>query len=133
MAEHIAAVKELLKPYDRPVYFGDASGATDYPYVLLWASPGLLHAAEADGVQDDLNELLGVTTVAADADTVLIAAPRVRSYLLGKSPQVDGRHVQPLRLEHSERVQPDRDVTIGETNRHPAFAVDMLRLISEPA
>ncbi|MFC5676070.1 hypothetical protein [Aeromicrobium endophyticum] len=132
MAEHVAAVKELLKPYGRPVHFGEAPGETNYPYVLLWASPGLLRAAELDGVQDDLDELLGVTTVAATSDAVLVAIGRVRGYLLGKSPQVEGRFVQALRLEGSQRVQPDLDVTIGQTNRHPSFGVDMLRLISEP-
>jgi hypothetical protein len=132
MKEHIVAIRKLLEPYNRPVYFADATGATDYPYVLLWASPGLLKAAEVDGVQDDLDELLGVTMVAATTDAVLSAVPKVRGCLLGKSPQVEGRFVQALRLEDSQAVQPDRDVTIGQTNRHPSFAVDMLRLISEP-
>jgi hypothetical protein len=133
MDDHIAGIKALLQPYGRSVYFGEAPETPSYPYVLLWASPGLLRADEVDGVQDDLNDLLGVTTVAATSDAVLVAVKRVRGYLLGKRPSVDGRYVQPLRLEDSQRVKPDRDVTIGKTNTHPSFAVDMYRLISEPA
>lgn len=133
MRAEVAGVKTLLSPYNHPVYFGDVPGAPTYPYVLLWGSGGLMRADEVDGAQDDLNDILGVTTVAANPDACLIANDRVRSYLLGKTPTATGRHVQPLRLHDSRPIDLDRDVTLPATNTHPAFAVDLYRLISEPA
>lgn len=141
MKAHIDAIKAMLAPYGKDVYFADAVKYDNegkvlpltYPYVLLWSGTGRMTSDELDGVQDDLNDILGVTTVAASADATLVAALRVRSYLLGKQPVVEGRYVQPLRLFDSQQVTPDREVTIPGTNRHPAFAVDLYPLISEPA
>lgn len=133
MKAHIDGIKVLLEPYGHPVYFADVPETPTYPYVLLWSGLGRLTSDEFDGAQDDLNDLLGVTIVAATPEAVLVAGPRVRSYLLGERPIVEGRYVQPLYLHDSQQVTPDRDVTIPNTNRHPAFAVDLYRLISEPA
>lgn len=141
MKAHIDAIKAMFAPYGKDVYFADAVKydaqgnvvPLTYPYVLLWSGTGRLISDEVDGAQDDLNDILGVTTVAASADAVLVATARVRSYLLGKQPVVEGRYVQPLRLIDAQQVTPDRDVTVPGTNRHPSFAVDLYRLISEPA
>lgn len=141
MKAHIDGVKALLAPYGKDVYFADAAKydaqgnvvPLTFPYVLLWSGLGRLTSDEFDGEQDDLNDLLGVTTVAATSDAALVAGARVRSYLLGKQPSVDGRYVQPLHLHDSQTVEVDRDVTMPNTNRHPSFTVDLYRLISEPA
>lgn len=133
MKAHIDAIRALLEPYGKPVYFVDVPEAPTYPYVLLWTSAGRMVSDEVCGKLDDLNDILGVTIVGATPDAVLVAAPRVRSYLMDKQPQVEGRHVQPLRLFDSQNVDVDTDVTVPATNRHPAFAVDLYRLISEPA
>lgn len=130
---HFEAVRALLEPFGKPVHIIDAPGSPTYPYVLLWGSPGLLQAAEADGVQDDIDDLVGVTHVAATPEAALVVVDRVRSYLMGARPVVEGRHVQPLRLFDSRNVEVDRDVTMPATNRHPAYAVDLYRLVSEPA
>lgn len=133
MKAHIDGIKALLAPYGHPVHFVDVPEVPTYPYVLLWSGLGRLTSDEFDGEQDDLNDLLGVTTVAANPDATLIAGARVRSYLLGKQPVVEGRYVQPLHLHDSQTVAVDRDVTIPNANRHPSFVVDLYRLISEPA
>lgn len=133
MKAHIDAIRVLLEPYGKPVHFVDVPEAPTYPYVLLWTSAGRMVSDEVCGKLDDLNDILGVTIVGATPDAVLVATPRVRSYLMDKQPQVANRHVQPLRLFDSQNVDVDTDVTVPATNRHPAFAVDLYRLISEPA
>jgi len=138
----LAAVEALLAPWGKQVFYIEAKETTDasgvvtpisYPYVLLWGSPGLLRADEMDGAQDDLNDMLGVTVAALTPDACLKAVDKVRSYLLGKQPLANGRHVQPLRLVDSQRVTADQSVTIPATNSHPYFGVDIYRIISEPA
>lgn len=136
MKAHIDAVKTLLAPWGMPVHYGDVpddpSHPTTYPYVLLWSSAGRMISDEVCGTPDDLNDLLGVTTVAATADAALVAVRKVRSYLMGKRPSVAGRYVQPLRLADSRPVEVDEQVSLPDTNRHPAYLVDLYRLISEP-
>lgn len=132
MKAHIDAVKALLAPWGKPVYYGDVPKATTYPYVLLWSSAGRLISDEVCGTPDDLNDLLGVTTVAAEADAALVAVTKVRGYLMGKQPSVAGRYVQPLRLADTRPVEVDEQVTHPDTDRHPAYLVDLYRLISEP-
>ena len=135
MKAELDAVRQLLVPYtgaeNIEVYFGDVPGEPTYPYVLLWCSPGLLEAVEADGAQDDLNEPLGVTYVAETSDAVLVVADRCRKLLVGAQPTAAGRYVQPLRLEDSRAVRADEAWTLPNTDRHPAYAVDIYRLRSE--
>lgn len=142
MRAELAAVEALLTPWGKQVFYVEAKEITDatgvvtpisYPYVLLWGSPGLMRAAEVDGVQDDLDDVLGVTTVALTPDACLKAVDKVRGHLLGKQPLASGRHVQPLRLMDSQRIQADTAVTVPSTNTHPYYGVDIYRLISEPA
>lgn len=132
MRAHIAGIKALLSDYGHPVYFGDVPAAPSYPYVLLWSGLGRMRSDEFCGARDDLNDLIGVTTVAETPDAALVAGARVRSYLLGASPIVAGRFVQPLSLHDSQQVVVDRDVKLPATDRHPAYVVDLFRIISEP-
>lgn len=132
MRAHLLAIKALIQPLGYPVHIGDVAGSATYPYVLLWASGGDVRADELDGAQDDLNDLVGVTMVASSADAALMIPPAVRAALIGARPVVAGRHVQPLRLYDSQRVQSDPQITLPSNNRHPAFVVDLYRLISEP-
>ena len=113
--------------------FDERVTAVRYPYVLLWSSAGRLVSDEVCGTQDDLNDLLGVTTVARDGLGALTAVAKVRPALIGKTPTVDGRYVQRLRLFSSEQIRPDESVKLPDTNDHPVYAVDQYRLISEPA
>jgi len=133
MLAHLNAVKALLEPTGYTVYLIDAATTPTYPYVVLWSSAGMLVADTLDGIQDDLDELLGVTVAAATPEAVLTAVPLVRAALLDAQPVVAGRYVQPLRFFDAVDVSVDRQVTMPNTNRHPAFAVDKYRLISEPA
>lgn len=125
-------MKALIEPLGYPVHIGDASGSLAYPYVLLWGSGGDVTADEMDGKQDDLNDLAGVTMVATNADAALRIPPAVRGVLVGTHLTVAGRHVQPLRLFDSQRVQSDTQTTLPGTNQRPAFVVDLYRVISEP-
>ena len=142
MKAHVVAVARLVEtvwPFD--IYYGDV-GAYDvfeqrvpsitYPYVLLWSSAGRLLSDEVCGTPDDLNDLIGVTTVAADAMGCLTAVGKVREALIGKAPAVAGRHTQRLRLFASEQIRPDESVRLPDTNTYPVYAVDQYRLISEP-
>ena len=133
MKAHIDAIKALLVSTGYGVYFADVPETPGYPYVLLWCSPGLMVADSLCGVQDVLDEPLGVTTAGANTDATLIAAGVVRAALLGAHPTVAGRFVHELRLIDSQRVQVDRDVTLPGTNRHPSYGVDVYALKSDPA
>ncbi len=133
MRAHIAAIEALLEPWGMPVYYGDVDDDPTYPYVLLWSTGGRLVSDEVCGTQDDLNDLLGVTVVADTTEGALAAVAKVRAHLLGQRPLVSGRHVQPLRLTDSRPIEIDEQVTLPDTNTHPAYVVDLYRLISEPA
>lgn len=133
MRAHIDAVKALLGSLPYAVFYGDVTGSPTYPYIMLWSGTGSLDAAEADGVQDDLNDLLGVTMVAQNPDGVLAVAAKVRPVLMGARPTVAGRKVHPLRLFSSQPVRPDESVKLPNTDAHPAYGVDQYRLLSEPA
>lgn len=136
MKAHVAALKVALTTL-YPTYFVDASGATSYPYLLLWTSPGRPGDEVAlDDAQTDLDETFGVTHVAATPDGVLTMTQRVRDVLTpGGHPgrlTVAG-HAVWVRLDDSRPIDVDRDVTIPATGRHPAFGVDLYRLTSTPA
>ena len=58
--------------------------------------------------------------------------PAGRALLAATRPTVTGRAVW-LSLESSEPAAVDRDLTLPDTNRHPAYVVDRYRLISTAA
>ena len=132
MKAHIDAVKLLLAGLGCPLYYVDAAGATTYPYVLIWSSagqPGIESAVAADA---DLSDLLGVTWVDTTPTNALTLAAAGRALLAATRPTVTGWAVW-LSLESSEPAAVDRDLTLPDTNRHPAYVVDRYRLISTAA
>lgn len=137
MIEHVEALRAVLEPLGYPVPFVDASGTTEYPYLLVWgafAVPG--DEVALDDAQTDIDEPFGITSVAATPDAVLVVRRRVKEALTpGGRPgrlAVDGRAVW-VRHEDARPVDVDRDVTLPHSTRHPAFGVDMYRLVSTPA
>lgn len=133
MRTHIEAIRTLLGPLDCPVLYADATGVTRWPYVLIWSTPGsddIESPVADDGAWSDL---LGVTSVDTTANNTLLLAGRVRALLDGAVLPVDGRHaVLTLRRGLGQTVQPDRDLTIPDTNTHPCFAVDRYQLTTQP-
>ena len=121
------AIVALAATSGCPAYFVDVPTEPTYPYHLVWSSGGNL--ALERPVSDshaDIDDLIGVTTVAGTPAGVLIAQANVRAVLDLKSPVVAGRTTI-LELVSSQPVQIDRDVKIPETNRSPAYAVDTYR------
>lgn len=131
MLAHITAVKALLAPLGYAVYYVDVPEAPAFPYVLLWGTGGIAGPEQPMSGPADLTDRLGVTCVAGTPEGVLIAAARVRGVLDGAEPAVAGRRVW-LSLWDSRAVQVDREVTIPNTNRHPAYGVDLYALTSVP-
>lgn len=135
MNEAIAAIRAALTAAGVTNYYVDVPSSRTYPYALVWSSAGRgdieAAVAESSAFSDDV----GVTVVAASPEGVLSVAGRVRAALApfeAGSVAVAGR-VTWLNHYDSRPVQVDRDVTITATNRHPAFGVDMYRLVSTPA
>jgi hypothetical protein len=128
----IDAIKALLAPLGYPVYYVDAPDRPTMPYVLLWGSSGVPSSEQAIVGPGDLTDLLGITTVAATPEAVLIVRSRVRTVLDDSRPTSAGSLVW-LNLADSRPTAVDRDVTDPTTNRHPAYGVDMYRLIAVPA
>jgi hypothetical protein len=125
---YIDAIKAMLAGLGYAVYFVDVPTAPALPYVLLWSpATGLPLAETSVAPVGDFTTPIGVTTVAANPDAVLIATSRVNGALDGAQPAVAGRVVW-LNLTDAQPVAPDRDVT-----PHVAYGVGMYRLISTPA
>ena len=132
MREHVEAIQALLAPI--PVYYADATGADSYPYVLVWSTPGSDDVDPAVADCGAWSDLIGVTSVDTTSNNVLFLAEKTRGMLDGAVLSVTGRHARlHLRKGLGQTVQPDRDVTLPGTNRHPCFQVDRYLLTSQPA
>lgn len=133
MQADIAAIRALLTAAGRTNYFVTVAGAPTLPYDLVWSSGGDLPVERpvADS-HADVDELIGVTTVAGTPEGVLIAQAVTRGALDLKSPAVAGRITSLERVE-SRPIQVDSDVVVPGTNRNPAYGVDMYRYRSTPA
>ena len=134
MKAHIDAISALV-PY--PTYFVDVPSSPTYPYVLLWSSAGAPgREFVLAGVNEDIDEPIGVTAVAATPSGVLTMQKAIRAVLnpggalLGLV--VPGRAAS-IRLYDSRPIDVDREVSIPSSNRHPALGVDMYRITSTPA
>jgi len=110
-----------------PCYFNEVEETPQYPYVLLWCTPGALDSVTLSGVSD-LDESLGVTMVATSSIGVLAMASWVRQALYGFRPAADGWHMSPLSDPYDSRsIQVDRDVSLPGSG-FPSFAVDLYSL-----
>ena len=135
MDETVAAIKAALTAAGVTNYYVDAPSSRTYPYALVWSSAGRPDIEPALVESSAFSDDLGVTVVAASPEGVLSVGERVRAALApfdGGSGVVAGR-ITYLHHYDSRPVQVDRDVTITATNRHPAYGVDMYRLVSTPA
>jgi hypothetical protein len=128
MKAHIDAIRALLDPLGYPSYYVTVPAEpTTYPYVLVWSSSGTVPVEVPVSGSADLTDTIGVTLVAENPDSVLIATARVRGVLNGAHPAVTGRLTW-LNLSDSQPVAVDRDV------KPPvAYGVDTYRLVSTPA
>jgi hypothetical protein len=134
MIAHLEAVQALLAPV-RQTHLIEAVGTLTYPYFLVWPSTG---APGLDGALDlnaDLSFLIGVTSVGENPTS----AGRVASsgkQVLGPTKfvplTVTGRRAS-IKWEGFATANVDRDVTLPNTNRHPAFEAHLYRVESIPA
>lgn len=136
MIAEVTAAKAVIVALGLPVYFAEAPASAAFPRVILWTSAGA-PAIESDITSSTtvIDDILGVTVAAETAEAVLVHAARVRTALTGNgvgSLTVTGRTVT-LVLSESRPVLIDRDITIPTTNTHPAYGVDLIRLVSIPS
>jgi hypothetical protein len=141
---HLDAIRAVLAPLGYPVHFVEAptSNLADGtrqvpvpPYLVIWSSLGALSGAALDNVRADIDDTFGVTYVAGTPEAALVVGQRVRDVLtpLGFGDlSVPGRRAW-VRHEDSRPIQVDRDVVARDLNRHPAYGVELFRLISTPA
>lgn len=134
MRAHMEAVKARLEASGRQVYLVDVpEGVTPtYPYYLIWSTTGIDVSESLADCDEFLNDQIGVTNVGLTPEAVWSAANKSRALLKRHALAVEGHKVEPLKLTDARAVQPDRDVTLTNTNRHPYFGVDLYRLVSEP-
>lgn len=107
----------------------------DYPYVLLWGSPGDEFSGEPGDASladrlDGKEFRFKATYVGANQDALSIVLKRCRAAWNRKTPAVAGFHCSKLRQAALMDAQPDKDVTITGTSNHPLFAVDEFVLVA---
>lgn len=137
MRDHIAAMRATLTAAGLASHYVTVEGAPSYPYVLL--SPGISSPHPDAPLCDSFATLafdILVTAVAGTPDGADIVAARAKAALCpGDRPTalvVAGRRAS-IRWERTETAGVDRDVTIPNTKRNPAFRKDSYRIESTPA
>lgn len=134
MIAHLQAVKALLVPQGRPVHLVDATGETSYPYYVVWPSTGARGAEGALDQNADLSFLIGVTAVGQTVESAGMVARSGRALLGPTKPVplvVPGRRAW-ICWDGLATGDVDRDVTLPNTNRHPAFEAHMYQVESIP-
>lgn len=136
MRAHIDALKALLAQLGRDVYYGAAPASPALPYLLLWSSAGRPgDEVGIDGIRADIDDQIGVTSVAATPTAVLALQRTVRSALSPAGAPLDLEVAgwdSVLTLDDSRPIAVDTDVTIGSSGVHPAYGVDLYRLRANP-
>lgn len=145
MIEFYNAVKAMLpanlNAHIVTVKFVDAEGKvrppvlSDYPYVVLWGSPGNDFSGEPGDASlgdrlDGKEFRFRATYVGANPDALSIVLKRCRAAWNRQTPTVAGFHCSKLRQSALQDAQPDTDVTITGTSNHPLFAVDEFVLVA---
>lgn len=122
----IDAVKARLLAAGVTTYWIEVPDQPKYPYVLLWG-PSWGQGEGSLGDCDSVDVPLFCTNVAVNPDLALTMSTRTRAVLDRAVFEVGSRHVE-IKYQQSEIVDVDKQVTLPEPNRHPAFAVDAYRL-----
>jgi len=132
---HLEALCVVLDPLEYVTHLFAAPEVSSQYLVLGAGSWGTGVEGVLCGPDGSLDTEVRIKAVAGTPEGVSIMLSRVRDLL---SPDrawsrlsVSGRAVQ-VRFERSEFVTVDIDVTITNTDRHPAVGVDSYRLVSEP-
>jgi hypothetical protein len=134
---HLKAIQARLTPIFTAHIVDVPAGAT-YPYYLIWSGNGDPAAEQAvDAARTDIDTTLGLTAVGTTWESASVLLSRAKDELCpGGRPgplEVPGCVVTLDWLGSGRTISPDRDVTIGSTNRHPVSGVDLYRLVSVPA
>lgn len=133
MAEHLLALEALLAGQGWSVHIGDVlEREPALPYVMVQARPGTGLAVNVASEQVETDEAVNVTVVSDTPLNCLQDTAAVRRVLHGAVLDVPGRLCFPLRLDDSQPVLVDREVTLTATGTHPAYTVDTWRVTSTP-
>lgn len=130
---HATAVLGLLTGAGVTAYDGAVPANPAYPYAVLYVNSGAREATAITLASTHQVYDVQVTSVGATAASARIYAQKAMTALLDVTPTVSGRTCFPIRLEASQPVREDRDVTIPGTATHPLYAVDVYRVASLPA
>lgn len=123
---HFHAARTLLAELGHEVHIIDVPERPAFPYILLWGGVGTPHPErDLRGDFTDLDATMGVTVTAGTPEGCFIVQKRVRNALEGVELELAEGRSGPLRLLDSQPVQMDRDITILDSDRNPAFAVDI--------
>jgi hypothetical protein len=135
MLEHLKAIADYLADLAYTTHLV-AAPVVSSQYIVLggrsWATPEDLPLC---GVSQALETDWRLTAVAGLPDGVMIMLARLREQL---SPGIRWTRIPMtgrlcwVKFERSEFVAVDRDLTVTNTNRHPAVGVDTYRIMSEP-
>lgn len=133
MTSHILALEALLTEAGWSVHVGDVLERDPaLPYVMIQARPGTGLAVNLASDQVETDEAVNVTVVSDTPLNCLHEVAAVRRVLHGAVLDVLGRACFPLRLDDSQPVLVDREVTLTATGTHPAYTVDTWRVTSTP-
>lgn len=137
MIEAIRAAAELV-PFTVHEYEfepGRAPKPTDYPFVVLWADPGLEFSGNTPGWDDSLADEVDAieldiraTYTGMSKESVGVLARRTREALNRTILVVPGWACSRLKQSPVQGIQRDRDVQVGHGN--PYYAIDEYRLIA---
>lgn len=131
--EHYAAVRALI-PGTVNVYMWSVPDTPQYPYVVLWGSPGDESSGGTDGdsledQQDVFSTRIRATYAGVNGDSMLIVCRNVRAALNRKTPSVAGW--RPGKIKQSSLMDAQPDLSIEFSNgTHPVYAVDEFSLVS---
>lgn len=135
MIEYLEAVRLRLAPLGRQTHLIDAVGTLTYPYLLLWTSTNAPALEQDLARRRDLSFLIGVTAVGLNPRAAGDVA-RLAKNLLGPERfvplAVEGRSAR-IRWDGFQTASVDREVTLPDSNRHPAYEVHLYQVESTPA